>query len=204
MLSRWLLPVCLAVALLACSSGDDGGGAKPFKSASSSSGAPADGDDDDTTVILPPVEATDAGEAPPTANDQAMPFRGILSATPATRFGGVAPHCTYNVTLRNIEMELAITPSGSVIGGTARNSMVESLVGTCASPALGSVPQTFTLATVNATELTFRGTGGPRTSLLVKLTKVGASWEAASTWERTDRTDDLKWVVKSKLTLGPK
>ena len=187
----------------ACSSTSEG--PTPFKSkatSSSSSGTPAGDDDDDDAgrVIVPPVE--DAGTKPPA--EQASSFRGVLAATPSTRFGGVAPHCTYDATMKNIEVELAITPSGAVIGGTAKNSYVETIVGTCPFTALGTVAQAFTLSTAKGDELTLAGTGGPKTQLVLKLTKSGASWDAAASWERTDRTDDLKWVVKSNVTLGPK
>lgn len=196
----WLLPVCLAAALVACSAKEATTRTKPSRGTSGSSTSGSTDDDDDDANVLIPVEVVDAG-APPDASEQASRYRGILAATPATRFGGVV--CTYDVTMKNIEIELAITPSGGVTSGSAKNDMVETIVGTCANPPLGSLPQVFTLTTVNATELTFRGRGGPETSLLVKLTKVGASWEADTTWERTDRTDDLKWFVKSKVTLGP-
>jgi len=197
-----LLLVCVA----ACSSSEDTSPA-PFKagtsSSSSSSGSSPGDDDDDDTVILPPAVVEDDAGTPPPA-DQASSFRGVLAATPATKFGGVAPHCTYNATMKKVEVELAITPSGNVIAGSAKSNYVETVVGTCALAALGTVPQTFTLTTTNGTELTFRGVGGPKTALVLKLTKAGASWDAAATWTRTDRTDDLKWVVKSNVTLGPK
>ncbi|MBX3234432.1 MAG: hypothetical protein KIT84_09435 [Labilithrix sp.] len=204
MLRRALLLVTLALLAPACGASDDEG-VKPLstRNGTSSSSSSSGGSDDDDDSVLPELDAgsPDTGSGP---SEQASNFRGILSATPTVPFGGVAPHCSYDVTMRNVEMELVITPSGSVISGSAKNDMVERLVGTCMYAPLGSKPQTFALAQVNGPDLTFRGSGGPRTELRATLTKTGASWEAAVTWERLDQTADLKWVVKSKLTLGPR
>jgi hypothetical protein len=59
---------------------------------------------------------------------------------------------------------------------------------------------------VSAGTLTWVGAAknAPKTNLTITLTKTGSSYTAAAVWERTDLTDDFHWVVKSKMTLGPK
>jgi hypothetical protein len=159
-----------------------------------------------TGTTAPPTK--DAGTTPVTTSDAGSSaggaFIGTLSATPATQFGGVSPHCTYDVTLKNVSIEIDLNPNGQVIGGTVSDLMVETIVGSCPYAPQANSQQAFAFSTANGTTLSWIGgtDNHPQTDLKIELTKAGASYQAAATWTRTDLTDDFQWVVKTEITLG--
>lgn len=198
------LPALSAVA--ACS--EDAQTVKPQKATK--------GDDDDDNVAL-----VDAGESSSSSSSSggglidaanggvATSYRGVLDKTPPVKFGGGTNHCNYTMFMSTIEIELAITPEGNVIGGTAKNDMTEAFDGACtfAVAPLGKRPLAFVFGSMSGQTLTFAQTptaGTPKTNLTIVLTKAGQSFTGAVAWERADRTDDLKWTVTTTLTLGPK
>ncbi|MBX3234431.1 MAG: hypothetical protein KIT84_09440 [Labilithrix sp.] len=157
-------------------------------------------------VVNEPVETAPGG--------MATTYAGTLDATPTVRFGGQGTggnFCNYDVTLKNVAIEVTVLPSGQVIAATVRDTMIEASVPPCTySPAPPS-DQTFSFTTMTETsagesQLAFKGAAGnrPATSLVVDLKKVGGSYEASATWHRTDQPDPLDWTVKTKITLGPR
>lgn len=172
---------------------------------------PVSDDDDDTT----PVDAggsssSSSGDAVVDAalGGAAVTYRGTLDTTPTTPFGSGTDSCKYLVAMKNIVVEIAITPEGEVIGGSATNDMVESLGDTCPYPPLGTKKEAFTAGTMKAPDtLGWVGAAanGPKMDLTTKLTKVGQSYEAAVKWVRTDQSSaTLAWTVTTTITLGPK
>ena len=167
------------------------------------------GDDDDArTSSTSSSSSTSSGGALVDAatGGAAVTYRATLDKTGSTQFGGGSGHCMYNVAMSRIEIELAITPEGNVIGGSAKNSMTESIVGSCAFAPLGTKPMSFAFASMTGQTLTWAqdATGAPKTNLTLTLTKMGASYQGAVKWVRADRTDDLQWTVNTTVTLGPK
>lgn len=173
---------------------------------------------DDATDVKPltPAPTTTGTATPPTKDAGATPvadagssgtggaFIGTLDATPATQFGGGTNHCTYDVTLKNVSIEVDMNANGQVIGGTVSDLMVETLVGTCPYAPQANSQQSFSFSTANGTTLSWVGGADnhPATDLKITPTKTGSSYAAAATWTRTDETDDLQWVVKTQITLG--
>jgi hypothetical protein len=179
---------------------------KPQKTAK-----PDDDDDDDDVIDRNSSSSSSSSSSGGSVIDAAtggaaVTYRGTLDQTPSFQFGGAAGHCTYNIIMSAIEIELAITPEGTVIGGTAKNNMTESLVGTCAYAPLGTKPMSFSFASRTGDTLTFAAgtTGAPKSDLTINLTKSGASYTGAVKWVRADRTDDLRWTATGLVTIGPK
>jgi hypothetical protein len=166
------------------------------------------GDDDDAGTSTSASSSSSSGGALVDAatGGAAVSYRGTLDKTGTSQFGGGSGHCTYNVAMSAIEIELAITPEGNIIGGSVNNSMTESIVGTCAFAPLGTKPMSFSFASAQGQTLTWAqaATGAPKTNLTITLTKTGQSYDAAVKWVRADRTDDLQWTVATKVTIGPK
>lgn len=197
---------------MACAT-EDTPDVQPLSSSKKSKGSKNSGDDDDTAPVATtpmtseppaPVVPIDAGNG-----GSATTYVGTLDTTTTVRFGGT-PYCSYDVTLKNVKIEVAALPDGSVIGASVRDTMVEASVPPCTlSPAPpADCSFAFTKATTTATgvQLAFKGasTNHPATELLIDLTKAGGSYEAAARWRRTDQVAPLVWVVSTKITLGPR
>ncbi|MFO0735581.1 MAG: hypothetical protein U0270_06870 [Labilithrix sp.] len=171
------------------------------------------GDDDDDDVTGPRDAGPSSSSSSAGSNvidaatgGAAVSYRGTLEKTPSTLFGGASGHCQYNIVMSAVEIELAITPEGNVIGGTAKNDMTESVAGTCTFAALGKKPMSFAFASMSGQTLTWAqaATGSPKTNLTITLTKNGPSYEGAVKWVRADRTDDLQWTVNTRVNITPK
>lgn len=155
--------------------------------------------------VTPPV---DAG-----ANPTATIYLGKLDATPTVRFGGqgaTGNYCNYDVTLKDVVIEIAALPDGSIISASTKDTMVEASVPPCtfasAPPSAQSYAFTTATKTADGLQLAFKGAAAnfPATSLVVDLVKTGNSYEASAVWHRTDQGDPLDWTVKTKITLGPR
>lgn len=195
--------VVLSSAFVACT--EDPQTVTPQKSTRHPKGDDDDDDDDDTAINASSSSSSGGGVVDAATGGAAVTYRGTLDKTGATQFGGENEHCTYDVAMGAIEIEIAITPEGNVIGGTAKNDMTESIVGTCPYAPLGTKPMSFAFGSMNGQDLTWAQTNGsPKTNLTITLTKMGQSYQAAAKWVRADRDDDLKWTVTTTLTLGPK
>lgn len=188
----------------ACS--EDAPEAKPHRTVPST-------DDDDSA----PVDAGGTSSSSSSSGDTvvdaatggaAVTYRGTLDTTPTTPFGNGTQSCKYLVAMKNIVVEIAITPDGEVIGGSATNDMVETLAETCVNKPLGTKKEAFTAGTMKAPDtLGWVGAAanGPKMDLTTTLTKAGQSYQAALKWVRTDQPSaDLAWTVTTTITLGPK
>ena len=134
-MTRLAILSLVAFVAAACSSGDTT--VQPLSTldpAPSSTGTPSVPDSGAMTTN--PVDSGTTPAGPAT-------FIGTLDATAPTKFGGLAGHCTYDVVLKNVAIEVDVNPNGQIIGGTASDTMDETLVGTCPNAALGTKAQTF-------------------------------------------------------------
>jgi hypothetical protein len=152
-----------------------------------------------------PTHDGPGGTGTPTA------YRGTVSQTspPAMFGGGPPPACTYTATLKQLDMQLAILPSGKVMSGTLQDLYVEDVVTTCMYlPADPSI-MNFTLASVTPGDtgmmLSFQEKAGdhPGSSLSAALSPSGAGYQAQLTFHRTDLGPPLDWIVTTTVTLIP-
>ncbi len=186
-----------AAALLAC--GEDAtSGPAPL-----GTGTARDSGEGTTDLTLEAsVADTGAGE---------IAFHGTLAATAPVTFGGSyadTSYCTYTVTLQNVSIDLVVQ-GNELVASAVKDLMVETVVGSCGSPAQPNNAQIFALS---ATPLA-TGSGGfhaeylnasgnqPKESLVIDLTKTSAGYSASATWHRTDIFHPFDWTVSGSIPV---
>jgi hypothetical protein len=140
-------------------------------------------------------------------------FHGAVAQTmPPVRFGSGAPlpACTYTATLKQLDIQIGILPSGAVTSGQVQNLYVEGVVAACQSLPNDTTVMNYTLMSAMAgstgTMLTFRERAGdkPGASLLVALSAAGTGYQAELTYHRTDLLPPFDWTVVTTATLTPR
>lgn len=160
-------------------------------------------------VTAPP----DAAIVPDADLTPAVTYRATLDKTPAVRFGGVV-YCLYSITLKQLDVTVAIRPSGEVTSATVQDLNFEEVVPV--SPPCPNPPAPATIAnysldsatrgTGGTTRLTFKGaaTNAPTVALVGDLTSVGTVNELKLGFMRTDQQEaELAWSVLVTLPLRP-
>jgi hypothetical protein len=159
-----------------------------------------------------------AGDGPPDgAVDGRLPdgpvttaHRGTLAQTSPATFGG-APFCVYTETLKQLQLDLDLLPSGQAVSGRMQALNVEG--NDPAQCPNGVIPATIANYTLEsaipngaAFKLTFRGVAGnnPTVSLVGNLTRTGATYSAMLTFHRIDQPAPLDWTVVTTLSLSPR
>ncbi|HEX3764967.1 MAG TPA: hypothetical protein VHW23_40005 [Kofleriaceae bacterium] len=169
------------------------------------------------TVAGSPAPDASVGDATGPGSDGSVPsavmWEGQLAMSPTTTFGGNG-FCTYSITLKQIDVQLAILPSGQVSSGQVQDLNMEAVVPTTPPCGGGPIPPniaTYQLATAVAGAggmmLTFRGgsTNQPPADLVVTLTKVNTLYSAAMTFQRNDgQAAIFEWKVTTTIQLTPK
>lgn len=164
-------------------------------------------------AILTVAMAAGCGEIPPASPDagpDAPPgstvYRGILAATGTFPFGG-SPYCSYTMTLRDLEAELALSTTGAIVGGTAQAISVEATVPPCPNPPIPPRLLKFTFGSSTALGGAFMvvmngaATNDPKASLTMTVIPAAGALSAASRWTRTDQPAPLDWSVTANLNL---
>lgn len=161
--------------------------------------------------------ATGQTDAPTGHVDGAVPpdgamvvaHRGTLAQTQPSTFGG-APFCDYTETLKQLQIDLDLLPSGQAVSGHLQALNVEGNDPTkCTNGVIPATIASYNLesAVPNGTafKLTFRGVAGnnPTVSLVGNLTRTGATYSAMLTFHRTDQPAPLDWTVVTTLSLSP-
>jgi hypothetical protein len=153
---------------------------------------PGDGAASDGTVVTP------------------RSYHGTVPETsPAMFGGGPPPACTYTMTLRQIDVQIGVLPTGQVVSGQVQDLNVEAIVGTCqfraADPSITNYSLMSAVPSASGTTLTFQEKAGdkPGTSLVAELSAVGTGYQAQLTFHRTDLGPPLDWTVVVIVTLSP-
>jgi hypothetical protein len=160
------------------------------------------------------IDAGDDAAATPTT------FRGTTDIQPVMFGGkaavGTATYCMYNITLKQLVVELAILPSGGVSDGHVQDLNVEEVIPSttpvvCDSNT-GTIPPniaTYTLASAapaaSGVSLTFQGgaTNQPNATLVGTLLPAGDGYLVTLKFHRTDAADEvLNWTVASSVPLA--
>lgn len=175
------------------------------------------------TVADKPATDASVGDAAGPGSDGSVPaavmWEGKPSADPSSNFGGNNMFCNYTITLKQLDVQLAILPSGVVTSGQVQDLNVEAIVPSttpfvCTATSPGTIPPniaTYKLATAvpsaSGATLTFQGdaTNMPPASLEIDLTKVNSMYSATLKFHRNDgQPAVLLWMVMAMLTLTPK
>lgn len=140
-------------------------------------------------------------------------YQAALTMSTPAMFGGAGTFvCKYTMTLRQIELELKMSTSGQVIGGSARNMTDEKVTNTAECPYLPANPtlQKFTFKSATpvgaSTMVVMEGeaANAPKASLAITLTPIAGAFSAASRWTRTDQVPELTWSVTASMMLTVK
>jgi hypothetical protein len=155
-----------------------------------------------------PVRDPGRPDAPDTPGAMATVYRGMLNDIAPVTFGG-GKFCTYSITLRQIDVQVTMQPSGQVIGAEARNLNVETAVPPCVLHPLDPSIAAYTLASATTTpeELVIAlrpaPTNRPMGTLQLRLVKTGDAYLAHFEYHRTDQAPPLDWSVAGSLALSP-
>lgn len=133
-------------------------------------------------------------------------YRGTLDMSQTVPFGGVV-YCAYSITLRQIDVQITMRPSGEVTGAAVQALNVEATVGTCPYPPSPPSIANYTLGTAkmipNGSMLTLTGdpANSPMVALDITTTTSGTKQEAMLSFLRTDQTGELAWNVVVTVPL---
>lgn len=139
----------------------------------------------------------------------------------AKMFGGTAAdgtmYCQYTITLKQLDVQLTILPSGQVTSGRVQDLNVEAVIPSttlgCTATNPPPIPAniaTYQLAaampSTGGLTLTFQDgpTNAPPATLVIELTKVSSLYSAKLTFQRNDGLDPVfEWTVTTTVPLAP-
>jgi hypothetical protein len=156
------------------------------------------------SVDPPPTDAAIAVDAEPTTV-----YRGHLDQTPPLAFGPPI-FCAYVMTLKQLDVEVAITAAGRVASAHVQDLNVEELAMPCGD--IGTIaPNVATyeldLATRSTTGIGVTFTAGrsnePTATLAANLTRAGAGYTAALIFHRVGQEPALNWTIQVAVDLAP-
>jgi hypothetical protein len=175
------------------------------------------------------VAAGGCGSVPedgtPDAGGDARPPPGstVYRATMATllpvAFGGNGGEgmnfCDYSIELRQVELEMVVSTTGAITGGTSQALAVEMITGPGApncipGPATPANIHKFTFKSATTTGTTTKIlmdgaiANAPRTNLEITVAPTAGAYSAAARWMRPDPAANLAWVVSANLTMTVK
>ena len=147
----------------------------------------------------------------PAESSSPITFKGTLAQTNPTMFGG-APYCTYNIVLKQLDVQLAIVPSSKqVTAGNVQNLNFETVVPTdpaCPYPPASPTISNYTLFSASPSptgmRLTFQGAAAntPVASLVADLSPIGSAYQVRLAFHRTDQPPPLDWAVVATVLLS--
>jgi len=138
-------------------------------------------------------------------------YRGMLDATQSVTFGGMFGqdnYCTYMITLKQLVIELGITPSGQVRTGRVQDLNFETTTADCEFDPIEPNVAMYTLASTapgpGGMTLTFQGApaNNPTVDLVVELSTAGSVHQASLGFHRSDIDPPLDWAVVATVALS--
>jgi hypothetical protein len=145
---------------------------------------------------------SDSGGTPTT-------YKGTLAQTTPVAFGGM-PYCNYTMTLKQLDLQLAILPSKQIVSGHAEALNVEGADTACTQPLIPPSIAKYTFTTAkpspSGTTLVFTGdtANAPPVTLSVDVVSAGTAFQANLGFHRTDGiTASLNWTVIATIPLAP-
>jgi hypothetical protein len=205
--------VLLACSSLACSGAppDDGRdyeiGNAPSSGSGGSGGSEPAAPAPQPTADAPPSDPPPENPTVPVTKP-GTPYAGTLATTASVKFGG-GTYCNYDITLKNVAVDMTVSEAGEIQSMTVKDLAVERAF-SCPYPPAPQNNQVFTFATAtkNGTtthvELAGAKQNSPATSLVADVVANGAAYEASFTWKRTDQKAPLAWTVTAKVTVSRK
>ncbi len=174
------------------------------------------------TVANSPADAAVGDGGGPDGAASAVTWRNQPGDLPLVMFGGTAAdgtmYCQYTITLKQLDVQLAILPSWQVTSGHVQDLNVEAVIPSttlgCTATNPPPIPANiamYTLATAapstGGVTLTFQdgASNMPPATLVMVLTKVNSLYTAKLTFHRNDGLDPVfEWMVTTApLPLAP-
>jgi hypothetical protein len=166
--------------------------------------------------------ASTPADGGPDAPPGAVTWRNQPGDVPLVTFGGTSAggtnYCKYTITLKQLDVQLTILPSGQVTSGRVQDLNVEAVIPST-TPVLCTATEPmpiapniamYQLATAAATAggltLTFQGgaSNAPPAALVLVLTKVSSLYSAKLTFHRNDGLDPVfEWTITTTVPLAP-
>ena len=160
-----------------------------------------------TTDTIPPGDAAIVPDADPVTT-----YQGRLDHTEPLPFGGQG-FCDYRMTLKQLEVDVAITASGQVRSAHVQDLNFEELITMpCGDPPASPIaPNTATydleLATPSTTGIGLTFTAAkpnePTVTLAANLTRTDAGYAAALVFHRVGQAPVLNWTIYVSVALAP-
>jgi hypothetical protein len=153
--------------------------------------------------------ATDSGGGDGGGGGVPTTYKGTLAQTTAVAFGG-APYCNYTITLKQLDVQLAILPSKQIMSGQAQALNVEATEAACPNGTIPASIAKYTFAPAkpspSGTTLVFTGAAAnaPVVTLSVDVVSAGTAYQANLGFHRTDSPiASLNWTVIVTIPLAP-
>jgi hypothetical protein len=155
-----------------------------------------------------PADAAVVDAAPPP-----RAYRGTMDMVPTVTFGGL-PFCTYTITLKQLQVELGILPSGLVASGQVQDLNVEAVIPStmpnCPAdlevipPNIATYAMQSVMPSPTGQTLTFKGGAGnmPPVDLTLELSTVGSAYQAKLGFHRNNVAPPLDWSVIATVSLS--
>lgn len=163
------------------------------------------GDEDAGAVVL------DGSAVPPSPT--MTRFYGSLPATSPVSFGGAGGVCAYEITFRNVTVDVRQGASGQITTAVVKARMEEVDVpkGSCATPVIPPNAQTFTFVSAAkgsgdsvVVKLAGASTNAPRADLVMEVSPQAPAATAKLAWKRTDGAAQTSWTVPATIPLEPR
>lgn len=168
---------------------------------------------------LPVEQEPDAGRS-----DGPQPgttgYQGKLASSPTVNFGGNGGtgmnFCNYSIVLSQIDVNLDISTTGEIKGGSSLALATETKLATPGLDCSGSgIPANIHKFTYTSSSPITGGNGytvkmkadaanEPQTELLLTVVPSAGAFSAAAKWTRLNAYPILTWVVNANLTLTVK
>jgi hypothetical protein len=150
-------------------------------------------------------------DGPPTGTPRS--FRGTTDELTPVTFGG-SPYCTYHITLKQLQVDIGISPSGQVASGHVQALNVESVVPSTVPncpPDYEVIAPNIAMYTLQSAStsggtvtLTFQGAtaNNPPADLTLELTSIGSAYQAKLGFHRTNVDPPLDWSIIAIVSLS--
>lgn len=152
----------------------------------------------------------DNPDAPPSdAPAGSVVYRGMVQELPPVMFGGMG-FCTWTITLKQIETQILVLPSGAIVGGSSQNLNVEQIVATtppCADPPLAPSIAKYSFESARSTppgitvEFKSAPENMPPATLTMIVQRAGEQYMTDFRYHRTDFGPPIEWNITGSMML---
>lgn len=158
-------------------------------------------------VVKDNPDAPRSPDAPPGS----VVYSGRVVELAPLMFGGNGFRCTWTITLKQIETNIAVLPSGAIVGGSSQNLNVEAIVPTdppCPDPPIPPLIAKYSFESSRSTapsitvEYKSAPENMPPATLTLKVQRAGDQYMADFEYHRTDLIPPFDWRITGSMMLS--